>query len=109
MLWYWYMNNNLELVLVLFAMIVGLISSLYFYQSADIFVISLQKPLKYISTGITMIILGIFLAVFISFEYSIGNIIYVYTLPLNFIFFLLYLIGTLLIFIGARKFSHRPK
>lgn len=103
------MNNPFELALVLFAMIVGLLSAVYFYQSTDIFVSVLQKPLKYISTGVIMIILGIFLAVFISYEYNMGNIVYLYTLPLNLFFFILYIVGSILIFIGARKFSIKPR
>ncbi len=103
------LNNTLELVLILFSLIVGMLSALYFYQSSDIFTAILQKPLKYISTGVIMIMLGIFLAVFISFEYSIGNAVYVYAIPLNALFFLLYIIGSIFIFMGARQFSHKPQ
>ncbi|MDQ5893162.1 MAG: hypothetical protein QG640_173 [Patescibacteria group bacterium] len=102
------LNNTFELVLILFSLIVGMLSALYFYQSTDIFTTILQKPLKYISTGVIMIMLGIFLAVFISFEQSIGNAVYVYTIPLNALFFLLYIIGSIFIFMGARQFSHKP-
>jgi hypothetical protein len=101
-------HKTLELVLVLFSLIVGMLSALYFYQSTSIFTSLLQKPLKYISTGVIMIMLGIFLAVFISFEQSLGYAVYVYTIPLNALFFLLYIFGSVFIFIGARQFSRRP-
>ena len=102
------MINTFELVLILFSLIVGLLSALYFYQSTDIFTSILQRPLKYISTGVIMIILGIFLAVFIAFEQSIGRVVFIYTVPLEVLFFLLYIIGSVFIFIGARQFSHKP-
>ena len=100
--------DTFQLVLILFSLIVGMLSALYFYESTDIFTELLQKPLKYISTGVIMIMLGIFLAVFISFEHSIGNVVYIYIFPLNILFFLLYIIGSVFIFMGARKFSHKP-
>lgn len=101
-------HNALELSLVLFSLIVGMLSALYFYQSTDIFTTLLQKPLKYISTGVMMIMLGIFLAVFISFEQSLGYAVYVYIFPLNALFFLLYIVGSIFIFMGARQFSNKP-
>lgn len=100
--------DTYELVLILFSLIVGMLSALYFYQSSDIFTSLLQKPLKYISTGVIMIMLGIFLAVFIAFEHSIGYIVYIYTIPLNAVFFLLYIFGSVFIFLGARQFSRKP-
>lgn len=102
------MINTFELVLILFSLIVGLLSALYFYQSTDIFTSILQRPLKYISTGVIMIILGIFLAVFIAFEQSLGRAVFVYTVPLEVLFFLLYIVGSIFIFMGARQFSHKP-
>ncbi len=102
------MINTFELVLILFSLIVGLLSALYFYQSTDIFTSILQRPLKYISTGVIMIILGIFLAVFIAFEQSIGRAVFIYTVPLEVLFFLLYIVGSIFIFMGARQFSHKP-
>lgn len=100
--------NNFELILILFSIIIGLLSAIYFYKSSEIFTSILQKPLKYISTGVILIMLGIFLAVFISFENSMGNVVYIYILPANALFFLLYIVGSIFIFAGARKFSHKP-
>lgn len=102
-------TNPFELVLILFSLIVGMLSALYFYQSTDIFTSVLQKPLKYISTGVIMIILGIFLAVFMAFEHSIGRVVFVYTVPMEVLFFLLYIMGSIFIFMGARQFSHKPQ
>lgn len=100
--------QNFQLVLVLASLIIGMISALYFYESTGIFVNLLKKPLKLISSGMILISFGILLAVFISFYQNQGYSILLYNIPISAFFFLMYIIGSIMIFIGARQFSKRP-
>jgi uncharacterized protein YacL len=102
------MNNNIQFILVLFSLIVGITSAVYFYQASEIFVNFLQKPLKLISSGMITISFGILIAVFISFYQTQGYPITLLNLPVSVLFFLMYIIGSLMILSGARQFSRKP-
>lgn len=100
--------QNFQFILVLVSLIIGMVSVVYFYQSTGIFVNLLKKPLKLISSGMILISFGILLAVFISFYQNQGYAIFIKGVPISALFFLLYIIGSIMIFIGARQFSRRP-
>ncbi len=103
------MTNQYELILVFVAVLTGVISATYFYQSAGIFVPLLQRPLKLISSGMFLISIGVLLAAFISYESGQGVSFIVYGIPLPAIFYVLYIIGSLMIVWGARGFTYRPR
>lgn len=102
------MVNTFELILVLSSLIIGMLSALYFYQSIDIFTDLLKRPLKYISIGFIMIMFGVLLAVFILYQDKFNRTIHILGMPAEIIFFTLYIVGSIMIFIGSRQFSHRP-
>jgi hypothetical protein len=96
--------QSLEFVLVLVSLIIGMVSAVYFYQSTDIFLYSLKMPLKLISSGMILISFGILLAVFISYFQNQGQEILLLNIPISALFFLMYIAGSVLIFLGARQF-----
>lgn len=65
-------QDRAELVLIFVAVICGVVSASYFYLSTDIFINLLQKPLKYIASGMFIISLGVLMAAFISYESKQG-------------------------------------
>lgn len=104
------MADTFELILILVSLIIGMLSALYFYESTGIFTGLLQKPLKYISTGFIMIMFGVLIAVFILYQEKLNRVIYLFDfLPLQALFFLLYIFGSIFIYMGARQFSIRPR
>ncbi len=102
------MANKIELILIFFSVICGVISAAYLYASADIFVNLLRRPIKYISGGMFIIAIGVLLAAFISYESQLGSAFLFYGIPLQAFFYLFYLAGSVLIAIGARQFTHKP-
>lgn len=103
------MTNQLELGLIFFSVLCGVLSATYLYRSADIFVTILKRPLKFISSGIMIIAAGVLLAAFLSYEGQLGHSFVYFGIPLQVVFFLLYIVGSIFIFYGARQFTHRPK
>ena len=103
------MSDKIELILIFVAVITGVVSATYFYQSASIFVSLLQRPLKLISSGMMIIAVGVLLAAFISYESDQGITIIFYGFPLQAVFYLLDIVGSIIILLGARQFEYRPK
>lgn len=103
------MSDTLGLVLIFTAVIVGVVSAAYFYLSAGIFMDMLKRPLKLISSGMFVIAIGVLLAAFISYEGDHGYVLIFYNVPLSAYFYILYIIGSLMIALGARRFTHKPK
>jgi len=103
------MANQYELILIFAAVIIGVVSAAYFYVSAGIFMDLLKRPLKLISSGMLVIAIGVLLAAFISYEANLGISITLYGLPLQTIFYLLYIVGSIMIAFGARKFTAHPR
>lgn len=103
------MTNQLELILIFVAVIIGVVSAAYFYFSIGIFMDRLKRPLKLISAGMFVIAIGVLLAAFISYEASLGASVSLYGLPLQTVFYLLYIAGSIMIAFGARKFTAHPK
>ncbi len=102
------MNNNLQFILVLISLIIGTSSAFYFYLSTEIFINLLQKPLKLISSGMIIISFGVLMAVFISFYQNQGYSISFMSIPISAFFFLMYIVGSLMILAGSRQFSKKP-
>ena len=103
------MADQLQLILVFVAVICGVVSAVYFYQSAGIFVSALKKPLRLISSGMFIITLGVLLAAFISYESQLGYSFVSYGfLPISVYFYILYIIGSIMIGIGAHQFATHP-
>lgn len=103
------MNPQFEIILVFVSVILGVISAAYFYFSANIFehLSLLKKPLKLISTGMFIIAIGVLIGAYISYEAQQGINLYLYNVPLQVFFYILYIIGSVFIFLGARRFTHR--
>ena len=103
------MTEKYELILIFVAVIVGVVSAAYFYVTAGIFMDLLKRPLKLISSGMFVIAIGVLLAAFISYESSIGFSAYLYGIPLQAAFYVLYIIGSVMIALGARRFTAHPR
>ncbi len=104
------MTAQYELIFIFFSVIVGVISAAYFYISTGTFehLHLLQRPIKWIAGGIFLIALGVLTAAFISYEEQQGFQLYFYELPLQVLFYIIYIIGSLAILFGARQFTYRP-
>jgi hypothetical protein len=101
------MPYQVELGFIFFSILCGILSALYLYQSADIFVALLKRPLKFIAAGIMTIAAGVLLAAFISLETQTGHTLIYLGIPLQALFFVLYIIGSIFIFLGARQFVRK--
>ncbi|MDD5165391.1 MAG: hypothetical protein PHG25_02540 [Candidatus Pacebacteria bacterium] len=102
------MADKLQLILIFVAVICGVVSATYFYTSAGIFMHLLRKPLRLISLGMFLIAIGVLLAAFISYEAQFGLDFYVGGIPLSAFFYILYIIGSVVIGFGARQFATHP-
>lgn len=101
--------DRLELIFIFFSVICGIISATYFYQSTEIFTNLLKKPLRIISSGMIVMSIGVLLAAFISYESKAGLRFTFYGVPFEAFFYVLYIVGSILILLGARKLVSRPK
>ncbi len=103
--------DQYEIILIFVSVIVGVISATYFYTSAQSFprLRLFQSSLKYIATGMFIITLGVLLAALINYESKLGFDLLLYGVPLQAVFYILYIIGSVLILVGTRKFTYRPK
>lgn len=100
--------QNLELILIFISIIIGMISLGYFYQSSSIFVSLLKRPLQLISGGMMLMMLGVLVAAFISIAEMNGVAILIVGFPIQVLFYLVYIVGSIIIFMGARQFVHKP-
>ena len=102
------MIEQLQLIYIFGAVIFGLLSGAYFYASTDIFLNFIKQPFKYIATGIMCISAGVLLAAVITFGAGRGVEYVFYGIPLTVFFYILYIVGSLFIILGAEKFTKRP-
>jgi putative Ca2+/H+ antiporter (TMEM165/GDT1 family) len=104
------MAAQYELIFIFFSVIVGVVSAAYFYLSTGAFehLHLLQRPIKWVAAGIFLIAIGVLMAAFISYEEQQGLQLFFYELPLQVLFYIVYIIGSLLILFGARQFTYRP-
>lgn len=98
-------SEQIELVLIFGATIVGVVSAAYFYSSTDIFIRLIGRPFRFIASGVLLIMIGVLIAAFISYADRLGVLILFYELPLQVFFYILYISGSLLIVHGAKTFS----
>ena len=103
------MINQLELTLIVAAVLVGVISATYFYLEAGVFMKLLQRPLRMIAIGMFVISLGVMLSAYISYMSNAGQSAELAGVPLAAAFYWLYLLGSILIAFGARKFASKPQ
>jgi len=103
------MSDQVELIFIFFSVIVGVVAAAYFYISAGVFVHLnlLQRSLQLISSGMFIIAIGVLMAAFISYEDKQGFELVFYGLPLQVLFYIIYIIGSCMILIGSRGFTHR--
>lgn len=102
-------SDKFELIFIFFSVICGVVAATYFYQSTDIFISSLKKPLRMISSGMIIMSLGVLLAAFISYESKAGLVFTFYGIPFEAFFYLMYIIGSIVILLGARRLVSRPR
>ena len=102
-----HMHEQVQLSLIFIGVITGVISSAYLYQSSQIFINLLRKPLQLISAGMLTITSGVLLAAFISFESQFGVTFFFYSIPISALFYILYIVGSVLILAGARQFVYQ--
>ena len=102
-----FVSDRFQLIMIFSSVIIGVISAAYFYLSTDIFMDLLKRPLRIIATGMIIMTIDVLLAAFITYEQSRGIAFSFYGLPLQAIFLAFYIIGSVLIGVGARRFTHR--
>lgn len=102
--------DQYELILIFTAVIVGVVTAAYFYISAEGFsrLKLFQSSLKFIALGMFIIAVGVLVAAFISYEEKQGYDLYLYGIPLQAAFYLLYIIGSIFIILGGRRFTSKP-
>ncbi len=102
--------DQYELILIFVAVIVGVVTAAYFYISAEGFahLRLFQSSLKYLATGTFIIALGVLIAAFIDYEAKLGFDLFLYDVPLQAVFYVLYIVGSIFIIAGARRFTSRP-
>ena len=102
------MSGASELILIFVAVICMVLSAAYFYETSDVFTEALRKPFRFISAGVMAIAAGVLIAAVISYTEKLGININFYGFPLQVYFYILYIVGAVLIFIGARKLVNKP-
>jgi membrane protease YdiL (CAAX protease family) len=104
------MAAQYELIFIFFSVIVGVVAAAYFYLSTGAFehLHLLQRPIKWIAFGVFLITIGVLLAAFISYLEAQSLQLDFYGLPLQVLFYIIYIIGSLAILLGARQFTYRP-
>ena len=102
------MINKLELALIFVAVLTGVVSTTYFYLETGIFMKILKKSLRMVAMGMFIISIGVMLSAYINYSATIGISISWAGVPAPAYFYCLYLIGSMLILFGARKFATRP-
>ena len=102
------MTEQFQIVFIFASVIIGVISAAYFYVSAGIFMDFLKWPIKVIAAGMFVITIGVLLAAYISYESSLGVSLLVRNIPFSAIFYVVYIVGSVMIAIGARGLKHRP-
>ncbi len=77
--------DQYELILIFVAVIVGVITAGYIYMSAESFprLRLFQSSLKFIALGMFVIVTGVLLAAFISYEAKLGFDLLLYGIPLQ--------------------------
>jgi hypothetical protein len=100
--------QNLELILIFISIIIGMVSLAYFYQSSSIFVNILKQPLQLISSGMMLMMLGVLLAAFITVGEINGVTLTIVGVPVQALFYVIYIVGSVFIFMGAKQFSRKP-
>lgn len=103
------MSDKFELMFIFFSVICGVLSAAYFYQTSAIFTNLLKKPLHMIAGGMIVMSVGVLLAAFISYESKAGIDFIIYGIPLQALFYFMYIVGSVIIFLGARKLIYRPQ
>lgn len=98
-----------QFVLVIVSVLAGVVAAVYFYLSTDIFMSLLQRPLKLIASGMIIMTLGVMLAAAVSFEGRAGVTFVYYGIPIEALFYLSYIVGSIMILMGARQFVKRPR
>lgn len=103
------MVSQFELIFIFSSVIIGVLSAAYFYVSAGVFdhLHTLRHSLKWIAAGMFIIAIGILMAAFISYEAKLGFELIFYGFSLQVFFYMIYILGSLMVLIGARQFTHR--
>ena len=103
------MSDNIRMILITIAVLAGAISILYFYFSADIFVNLLKRPLRFISVGMLLIDIGVLFVTFFSYGALKGEDFALLGVPLSTYFYIFYVVGSVLVILGAKQFKRSPK
>lgn len=89
------------------AVIVGVTSAGYLYQSVSPLLGGIRKALRLFSFGMLLITFGVLVAASIIFSPNLGFPLSPYTNALSALFYLLFIAGSVLILLGGRQFNSR--
>jgi hypothetical protein len=101
---------QIEAVTIFSAVIIGVISAGYLYQSVGPFLSVLRKATRLISFGMLLITFGILVSTTVIFSPELGYPLSPYHTALSILFYLLFMAGSIFILLGGRQFTSRsPK
>ena len=89
------------------AVIVGVTSAGYLYQSVSPLLGGLRKALRLFAFGMLLITFGVLVAASIIFSPDMGYSISPYQDYLSILFYVLFIAGSILILLGGRQFNSR--
>ena len=98
---------EIQAVMIFSAVIVGVVSAGYLYQSVSPFLTALRKAMRLIAFGMLLITFGVLTAASIIFNPELGYPLSPYTNALSALFYLLFIAGSILILLGGRQFTAR--
>jgi hypothetical protein len=104
------MNSaEIQAVMIFSAVIVGVTSAGYLYQSVSPLLGGIRKALRLFSFGMLLITFGVLVAASIIFSPNLnfGFPLSPYQNALSILFYLLFIAGSILILLGGRQFNSR--
>lgn len=102
---------QIQAVMIFSAILCGFLSAGYMYRTvAGLFMPGLRKALSFIAIGLVCFTFGVLLAAFIIFsgELGVAGLISPYINALSIVFYVLYIAGSVLVLVGAKRFALRP-
>ncbi len=100
-------NSQIQAIMIFSAVIVGVSSAGYLYQSVSPLLGGIRKALRLFSFGMLLITFGVLVAASIIFSPNLGFPLSPYTNALSILFYVLFIAGSILILLGGRQFNSR--
>jgi len=99
---------EIQAIMIFSAVIVGVISAGYLYQSGEPVLTALRKAMRMIAFGMLLITFGVLVAASIIFSPELVIHCRHIRMPCRCFLYLLFIAGSILILLGGRQFTARP-